>query len=248
MFNRLANSVKDAVFPIAYTCELCGRETFGKWLCADCEDEVSFNLGITCPQCGRRTQKAQLCFDCKTKIPQYKIGVSALVYDGVVIRLIKGYKQGKRYLKDYFAQLLQPKISELPPFDAFVYVPMTKKRQKERGYNQSRLLAERLSQLFGIPVADVIEKVADTPDQKRLSAEERAENLKTCFKIKDRKACKGKTFLLVDDVLTTGATADAVCSKLKAAGAAEIYFAAIASVEYSPRPAAIPKGETQNEG
>lgn len=235
------------MFPEGYTCELCGVETFGKWICDECEEEMPYNFGITCPVCGRRNPKNQLCFDCVKKIPQYDKGVSALVYDGVVIRLVKVYKQGKRYLSDFFVPLMLPKIEELPPYDAIVYVPMTKKSLKARGYNQSKLLARKISEAVEKPVLDIIEKVADTPDQKNLSAEERAENLKTCFKITDRKACKGKTFLLVDDVLTTGATADAVCEKLKKAGAEKVYFAAIASVEYSPRPAAIPEEKRKGE-
>ncbi len=247
MLNRAAKAVKEFIFPEGYTCELCGVETFGRWICPECEEEMPYNLGITCPVCGRRNQRDQLCFDCVKKIPPYEKGVSALVYDGVVIRLVKAYKQGKRYLKNYFAPLLLHKIEQLPPYDAIVYVPMTKKSLKARGYNQSKLLAETISEAVQKPVLDVIEKVAETPDQKNLPAEERAENLKTCFKITDRKACKGKTFLLIDDVLTTGATAEAVCEKLKKAGAAKVYFAAIASVEYSPRPAAIPEDKTNGE-
>lgn len=247
MLNGTAKTLKELLFPEAYTCELCGKETFGKWICPECEEEMPYNLGITCPVCGRRTLKSQLCYECVKKIPQFEKGVSALVYDGVAIALVMAYKRGKRYLKDYFSQLLLPKIAELPPFDCIVYVPMTKARLKARGYNQSKLLAEKISESVQKPVLDVIEKIAETPDQKGLTKEQREENLNTCFKITDRKACKGKSVLLVDDVLTTGATADAVCSKLKKAGAAKVYFAAIASVEYSPRPAAITKTTTKEK-
>lgn len=221
------------------TCELCRAETFNSWICPDCDEQMPYNLGITCPVCGRRTPKSQLCHDCVRKIPKFNKGVSALVYNGAAIELVMAYKHGKRYLSNYFCELLVPKINELPPFDCIVYVPMTRERQRKRRYNQSKLLAEKISKNLQKPVLNVIEKVAETPDQKGLTRDERYENLKTCFKITDRKACKGKTFLLVDDVLTTGATADAVCEKLKKAGAKEMYVATVASVEYKPRPAAI---------
>ena len=78
---------------------------------------------------------------------------------------------------------------------------------------------------------NAIQKVKQSDTQKLLSREERLKNLQGCFKA-DRNEVKGKTLIVVDDVLTTGATADAVCRELKKRGAKKLYFATIASVEY----------------
>ena len=114
------------------------------------------------------------------------------------------------------------------------YVPVTKKRRRERGYNQGELLARAIGKELDIPVVQALEKKRETPQQKSLTKAARLDNLKASFAIRDRTAVKGKTVLLVDDVLTTGATADEVCRELLIAGTKEIYFIAAASVEYTP--------------
>ena len=126
------------------------------------------------------------------------------------------------------------KAKKLPACDAVTYVPITKKRKIERGYNQGELLAEVISEELKIPVLHTLEKTRDTDDQKSLNLKERAENLKGCFRVCDRTYVKGKTILLADDVLTTGATTDAACRALLAAGAAAVYLVTAASVEYKP--------------
>jgi ComF family protein len=109
---------------------------------------------------------------------------------------------------------------------------MTKKAEKERGYNQSEILAQALAKRLALPyIKGATIKVRGTPPQKTLTRREREKNLAGCFKA-DKKLVNGKTLILVDDVLTTGATANAVCDALKKAGAKAVYFATVASVEY----------------
>ncbi|MCD8372762.1 MAG: ComF family protein [Clostridia bacterium] len=226
----------DAIFPKNITCDLCGLETFdGSNLCKECLKTITFNNGVTCPVCGRKTARPEICGECKADAPKYKKGVSALVYDKGGARLVLRFKNGKEYLADYFGELLAKKVKELPPCDFITFVPLTKKKEYDRGFNQGRLLAKELSQRIDIPVKEVLKKKRDTNDQKRLSRRDRAENLKGVFQIIDRDACKGKNILLVDDVLTTGATADEVTRELKIAGAKAVYFATVASVEYKQK-------------
>ena len=95
------------------------------------------------------------------------------------------------------------------------------------------MLAKAISVRTGIPVIEVaLKKVKATVEQKNLSKSERAKNLKGSFKAEKRSAIKDKRLLLVDDVLTTGATADEACRILLAAGAAKVFLATAASVEY----------------
>ncbi len=235
MIKGLFPKIGRILFPNDCTCELCGEETFSARLCEDCERTIFHNDGIVCPVCGRRTEKREICRDCKQRIPLFKRGVSALVYEGGAIPLIAAYKQGKSHLYSYFGELMLPFVAALPEFDGIVYVPLTKKRKSERGYNQSKLLADFIGENTGKPVLDILEKIKDTSEQKSLSGAERMENLNGCFAVSDKGLCKGKKLLLIDDVLTTGATANAVTKVLLRAGAKEIYYACAASTEYKPR-------------
>ncbi|MDE6585496.1 MAG: double zinc ribbon domain-containing protein [Clostridia bacterium] len=222
----------DTLFPKDFTCDICGVETFGSNLCKACAQSVIFNDGLVCPVCGRRTEVEGLCLECKAKPPVFKRAASALLHEKGGAFLVKKFKNGGGYLKEYFADLLMKKLSSFPSFDGIVFVPMTKKAKRKRGYNQSELLAKALSKRTGVPVIyGAVEKVKDTKEQKSLSSNERAENLKSCFKLGNCDL-KGKTILLVDDVLTTGTTAETITKLLLKAGAAEVYLITVSSVDY----------------
>jgi len=221
------------LFPREFTCDICGLETYEGNLCPDCKKTVKFNDGTTCPVCGRKTVRPEICIECKAKPPEYKKAVSALVYVNGGLRLLSKFKNGFAYLKEYFADLLAVSVKDLPEADCMVYVPMTEKSQKIRGYNQTKLLAHALSKRISVPVIDgAVIKIKKNKAQKGLTRTERAENVKGCFEVKNREAIKDKNVLVLDDILTTGATADEVCRLIKSAGAKTVYFASIASVEY----------------
>ena len=232
---NVLKSILDAIFPPTFTCDICGEEVFdGGHFCKSCLKTVEFNSGTTCILCGRKTQVNALCLECKASTPVYDGGVSALVYGGGARKLIIRFKNGHAYLKDYFAELLYYKCRKLHA-DAVCYVPMTKASERRRGYNQSYLLAKGLSQRLNLPLLKgAVEKVNKTKSQKTLSKSERLENLKSTFKA-DRTAVEGKNLIVVDDVLTTGATADAISWELKKRGAKKVYIATVASVEYKEK-------------
>lgn len=233
MSGKFIKTLKDILFPLNYTCDICGAESFGNNFCKDCLKTVTFNDGVTCPVCGRKTVRPELCLECKAQPPVFKRAVSPLVYDGGVIKLIAKFKNGKGYLREYFARLICEKIKDFPHIDCIIYVPLTKKSQKRRGYNQTKLVAKTLSKLAHIPVVtDAVEKVKQTSEQKGLTQKERRENVKGAFRVVKPNELKDKTVLIIDDVLTTGATADEMCKVTLGAGAKCVYFAAIASVEY----------------
>ena len=225
--------ISRALFPEDFTCELCGREIFkGERLCESCKETVEFNDGATCPTCGRKTETRALCIECKALAPKYEKAVSAIVHEGGGAALIHKFKNGDAYLKDYFADLLTDKCGFACEADGICFVPMTDKDKAKRGYNQAELLAEALAQRLNLPLLkDAIIKVKKSEPQKSLTTAERKENLKGCFKA-DGKIVKGKTLLLVDDVMTTGATAEIICTELIKRGAEKIYFVTAASVEY----------------
>jgi competence protein ComFC len=231
-FISFKNTLKRTLFPKDFTCDICSRETFGGNLCSECIKKVTFNTAVTCPICGRKTVRPEICIDCKDKPPKYKKGTSALVYDGGSVVLIHKFKNGSPYLKDYFCDLIEEKVTSLPPFDYITYIPLTEKAERIRGYNQSKLLAKTLSERIKIKTLKCLIKTHDTPEQKHLNAKERESNLEGCFRTVNKEKFKGKTLLLVDDVLTTGATANTATQKLLSSGATCVYFASVASVEY----------------
>lgn len=234
---NLADAFFNAVFPERYTCEICGTELFdGTHLCDRCKRTVEYNDEFTCPVCGRKTALDFLCLECKAQPPKYKKAVSALVYREGAATLVQKFKNDNGYLKEYFAELLEEKVRQLDGTQAILYIPMTKKEKLRRGYNQSELLAKAIGRRLNLPVLDgAISKVKETEQQKTLTGKERKHNLAGAYRA-DKKLVKGKTLLVVDDVMTTGATADAATSSLLKAGAKRVYFAAVASVEnkYDP--------------
>ena len=227
-------AILDSIFPENYTCELCGIEIFdGGRFCDECRKTVIFNDGDTCPVCGRMTDVPELCLDCKALAPLYDKAVSALDYSDGAKKLVLAFKSSRPYLKNYFADLLYKKCEQFTDAEAICFVPMTPKAQARRGFNQAYLLAKELSKRMELPLLKgAVKKVKDTAQQKSLSRTDREKNLKSCFKA-DRVVVKDKTLIVVDDVLTTGATADAVCGELKKRGAKRLYFATVASVRYS---------------
>lgn len=223
----------DIFFPPNFTCDICGKEIFnGDTLCEKCRDTVTVNNVFTCPVCGRKTRSSWLCLECKAQPPLYDKAVSPFVYSGGTQKLIAKFKNGQGYLKDYFARAMYAKCGNFNDAEAICFVPMTRAAEFARGYNQSQLLAAELSKLINLPLLkDAVKKVKKSSSQKSLTKKERAENLKSCFKA-EREIVKDKTLILVDDVLTTGATADAVAGELKKRGAKKVYLVTAASVDY----------------
>ncbi|MDE5721779.1 MAG: ComF family protein [Clostridia bacterium] len=233
-FKKFFKAAAETFFPEKFTCDICGIEIFEGRLCKDCLKTVTFNDKAVCPVCGRKTVRPEICLECKADLPKFKKAVSPIVYEDGGVALVLKFKNGNGYLKEHFASLMASKLKDFPSsFDCIVYVPMTKKAVNRRGYNQAKLLAESLSEKIGVPwLKDAVIKTADTPEQKTLTKKERIANLEGCFKVAKREEIKGKSVLIVDDVLTTGATCEAMAKRLLSAGAKKIYLATVASVEY----------------
>lgn len=230
---RLSHWLKRYDDEHAFTCDVCGREVFqGERVCTVCMGKLPFNDGIVCPLCGRKVKEAGVCLECKKERLHADTARSVLLHEGEGARLVVRWKRGAKYLYRTHAWLALPVLQrEFHAIDALIFVPMTPKAEKKRGYNQSRMLAEELSRLSGIPVLDCVVKQHETAQQKSLGREERAKNLERCFHVTDRAAVKGKHLLILDDTLTTGATVSELASTLKRAGAAKVDALTMTSVQ-----------------
>ena len=216
-----------------FTCDICGREVFeNERVCGDCFGALPWNNGAICPFCGRKLKEAGACLDCKQTPLEVDKARSCFTHEGEAARLVVRYKRGEKFLFRTLADLALPLLNaEFSEADALTFVPMTKKSERARGYNQSRLLAEELSRRSGKPLLTVLGKVKDTAAQKTLGRKEREENLKNAFRVTDGQAVKGKRLLLIDDTMTTGATASELALRLRRAGAAEVDLLTFTSVE-----------------
>ena len=222
-----------------YTCDACGREVFdypNKRLCEPCENALFFNDKITCDKCGRKTVIEGLCLGCKNRPPVYTQGFSPLVYDGDTPELINRFKNGNARLGYYLGELIALAVMEKIPKDEKLFllsVPTTKKRVYARGFDQAQMLARVLFDVlrangYCLETVDFLQS-NDTTAQKHLTYAERLHVVANRYRLKKRGLCKGKTFLLVDDIVTSGATGNACSSLLFNDGAKAVYFATAAS-------------------
>ena len=215
-------------------CVCCGAELFSdKYFCERCLDSLPFNAGYICDKCGRAiADDYPVCPECKAHMPDYTSARSAFVYSGEIVRLIKEFKTGEKYLAEAFADRMFPiLLSQFRDADMLAFVPMTPRAVKERGYNQAELLANVLSQRCGIPLErELLVKTRETAEQKDLSAAERAKNLQGSIRVHERAVCRGKNIVLIDDVMTTGATASVAAKAILRAGALRVYVLTVASV------------------
>lgn len=215
-----------------FTCDVCGREVFdGERICGPCFKALP-RIETFCPFCGRKVGEAGICIDCKDKLPQFDRARSVFTHEGEAARLVVRFKRGQKYLYETLSDFLLPLLKEFPEANALTYIPMTEKATKRRGYNQTSLLAQRLSEMCGLPLICPAEKIRDTDSQKFLSRKEREENLKGCFRLIDRPAVWGKRLILIDDTMTTGATLNELSMLYKKAGAERVYAITVTSVPY----------------
>ena len=222
------------VFNTKWRCLSCGKEIFsGKYFCDECEDNLPYIDKYYCEHCGRKLNApSEYCTSCKGKSIYVDKARSLYNYDKNISTLIQQLKYyDKRFIAEVFGESLA-NLYRKSYFnaDCLCFIPMTAKAKKKRGYNQSQLIANALSKHIGVPVLELVSKEKETKRQAKLNREERLKNLKGCFKPKSKKEIEGKTILLIDDVLTTGATSESVANVLKNKGAKAVYLLTVASV------------------
>ncbi len=236
MLKRLSEKIRKALLRRGYGCDSCGEELFdypAHRLCRACEDKLRVPKN-PCPLCGREGRAEGLCLDCKSRPPTFTGGASAFVYVDEAATLANRMKESNPRLAAYFGErtaeaFLNRYGKEEAPF-LVVAIPTTKDRLQRRGYNQAERLAESVCEYLNAQgveaIADfeVLHKTKETKLQKRSSQRERIENVKGAYHVHKRKACKGKRILLVDDIMTTGATGSECARKLLLAGAEKVYF------------------------
>lgn len=224
--------LKDLFFNLKLTCNACGREIFDGYFCSDCAEKMELNTKY-CVKCGRSVlNDAGVCSYCYGNRVYFDKARSVYSYKEPVSFLIKSLKfNGKKYLAEIFGEILSPYlIHDFGDADVITCVPMHQKDLKKRGYNQTELIARKIANTTGYSFDVLVEKFKRTKKQIKLSKKERLVNLKSAFKVIDKKKVFNKRILVIDDVMTTGATAEAISEKFINAGAEKVYFLTVASV------------------
>lgn len=227
--------------PIAFffpmNCPACGGAPFDgtpNMLCADCLRKMPFVSGEECPGCGAELHGVlAVCPDC-LRAPKrpWKRAFTLCRMDGLARDLILGVKFRKTpEFARAVGSLLGRKIARLLPpgaADCVAPVPLHWTRQLMRGYNQAELLAEGVARETGLPLIRPLRRRRRTRQQTKLNREERLANLKDAFCVKNSHKCENRAILIVDDVMTTGATLAFAASALLDAGARAVYAASAA--------------------
>jgi len=184
-----------------------------------------------CPKCGRPQSSAILCPNCVGWQAEIDGIRSPFRFDGAIRQAIHQLKyRNLRALAVLLAQLLDDCLVSSPvPGEVLVPVPLHQKRLRERGYNQSSLLAQELGKLTNLPVVNdcLIRQRHASPQARTSTVDERRSNVAGAFICRDRRL-KDKQVLLIDDVSTSGATLDACSRALKEAGAVSVWGLVVA--------------------
>lgn len=229
-------SLLDVFYP--RRCEGCDREAdAGGYLCWDCFSRMDYIKDPMCSRCGDPVSGSVdhrfECGWCTRTRPSFDAARSAVRFRGAARQALHRYKyQHATHLSCDFGSMLSACVEAYfgdEILDAVTYVPLHSVKARERSYNQSRLLAEALGHQWRLPVArQVLERIRFTRTQTRLTADQRAQNVSGAFRARQPDWIEGRRWLLVDDVMTTGATVNECARVLKKHGAVSVFVVTVA--------------------
>lgn len=233
----LLSALTDLLFPRA--CVSCGepaREA-ARYFCWDCLSRTEWILSPFCRRCGDPVDGAVegdfLCTTCLAQSPAFDQARSAARYRGGLQTALQDFKyRGATWLSRDFGMFLLACFQAhyaAQAIDTIQYVPLFPAKERFRSYNQAGLLARDLSaRLNGLPVKRGLVKLHPTETQTHLTAAKRRANVHGTFSITDKSAVAGRRILLIDDVMTTGATVNECSRMLKQAGADAVFVLTVA--------------------
>ena len=244
--NKYLSKLLDIIFVSNIYCIGCGAiidKSRRYSLCNDCMENMSWTSAKTCEQCGRSLDASRMekrCYFCRTANHSYDRGYPCTSYHEREKKIISDLKAGKQaYIARHIAEIIFDKLvncNALHGIEVLMPVPANAKNEKRRGFNQAELITGKVFEKCAENVkglqyyTDVLHRDKKGVQMKGKSSEERRMNIKGQILLSETKAhlVRGKTVLLIDDVYTTGATADECAKVLKSAGATKVCFASFA--------------------
>lgn len=222
---RTGARLRNALLPAS--CLLCGVDSGKSLLCPACAADLPALPAARCPQCAEPTTHGERCGACLKDAPHFAATVALWRYDFPADRLVHALKYGHQLaVAKWFGEQLAKRI-DADRHDLLIPLPLHPSRLRERGFNQSAEIARNIGKRLGLPVdrSSLIRNRA-TPPQAELPLAKRQGNVRGAFEC--RSDLGGRRILLVDDVMTSGSTANECARVLALHGAAEVTVAVAA--------------------
>ena len=237
--NRLFQKLLDVFYP--RVCPICGKTSdhAARHICWSCHSALPLHSAGEphCVRCGKVPEGDVaadfLCDACRLEPPAFDLARTALPFHSAARDLIHLLKYGNGvWIAQDLADILEGCARahfDVGAIDLVLPVPLSPAKFRSRGYNQAELLARALARRLGAPCrADLLERIRDTPTQTHLSVAGRKANVKGAFAVPAPSSVRARTVIVVDDVMTTGATLSEIAATLKAAGAWRVWALALA--------------------
>jgi len=242
MLVRIYETMRGFLYPDSLYCIGCGAvidNTRHYGICDSCLATFHFATARTCEKCGKILEEGYhkaICRDCTVHEKSFERGYSCMLYGLYEKKILRDFKySGKSYYAGYLGELMYDRIETLIGneilADIIVPVPLHRKKLSKRGYNQAELLARQIAKRSGIPMKNVLVRTKNTKPMSKLTGAERRDNLRDVFAVKPfyLNKIKNNRVLLIDDIYTTGSTANACSDTLKTAGVHSVTLLCLAS-------------------
>jgi competence protein ComFC len=241
---ELLNDIGDIIFPPqCLACsEIINRQA-NQFFCSPCQGKISFINDNFCPICGvpflSSPAESHICGDCLIKKPYYDKARAVAGFETVILDAIHKFKYGRSIstgssLSSFMANFSFPNF-DFSEYSLLIPVPLHIKRLRDRGFNQSLLLARAIGKKHKLPVNfSLLKRSKFTLTQTGLNKAEREINIKGAFVVADRKKAAGENIILIDDVFTTGATINECARVLLKAGAQKVAVLTLSRVTQKP--------------
>lgn len=218
-------ALRDLFYPSH--CAHCGVSVRAGWICSTCRADIRPVTDPKCETCSHSypgMDEHRSCANCGDRQFYFDTAVGVMQGRGVLRDLIHHFKYGHAaWLAEPLAELLAEGLDDQRlvdrTFDGIVPVPLHPKRQREREYNQAELLAREMGRKTGLSVRNVLQRTRYTVTQTHFDRQQRMQNLREAFSLRQNASVLGLNLLLVDDVFTTGSTLDECARVLISAGA-----------------------------
>lgn len=239
LIRTLFKETLDLIYPPSLYCICCGKiidQTRTYRLCNDCMDGLKWIGDRTCRKCGKRLSSVnpgEVCFNCKEHGHSFDFGYTCTEYGTHERAMVFSLKyDGRTDIADTIGEIMYDRMTAefgsdalASNYDIIVPVPVHRSKKDSRGFNQAALIAESFCRRAGLRADDdILVRVRQTHIMRSLGPDERRENIRGAFEIRKRRIpdIQGKRILIIDDIYTTGATADEIASLLKSAGASAV--------------------------
>lgn len=240
IFVEALNDLSKIIFPPQ--CPGCSEILHpfdGQIFCRACNDKINFIKGGICTICGTTFPDSpaenHLCGECLEKKPYFSYARAVFSYENIILNAIHRFKYKRNMSIGEIMSFLMADFSfpdiEFTDYSLIIPVPLHIKRLRERGFNQSLILANAMGEKRQIPVNfSLLKRRKFTTTQASSNRKERKQNIKGAFEVSDENKIKGRNIILIDDVYTTGATVNECAKTLIKAGAKKISALTLARV------------------